>query len=515
MHSEVAQALAALLGRAVEVALADAQLRADLRRLAEAFLAASNVEAPAPATDAAETLVATAEEWAQPAPVLDSSAPPDESQFPEAPAAPLPKLTLGQPVLPRTSSITLPPRLAGAAVADLATIQARCLLKAEAARWAAARQRLLADGANYVTQIEPKDRDIIARAKALPDCFLWMCHRDGPSPANLELYEQVAGCFEAAAEALGVVKLIQDNPEAHQDELGAALDLMAEAQSALRVAAIEIDWGVDSDQAHIFNWLKTTTSQQQIFVQRHMRVDDPADPARWPELVSRIQSLDARLGEEQQRVRQRKKLLGKVRHKASLIAQYPEQAEGAWRILADTVDELVSDGLPPSNRELRELLLPVRDDLPDDLPLPMGAQRVLAEVDRYLASCSVEEGTLAAASTPQVQEIARIVGGKSMLLIGGENRPAAHRALEEAFCLGELIWIGSQNHQSVDDFRPYVARPDVALVLLAIRWSSHSYGDVKDFCDRYGKPLVRLPGGYNPNQVAAQIQAQCSQRLRV
>jgi len=36
---------------------------------------------------------------------------------------------------------------------------------------------------------------------------------------------------------------------------------------------------------------------------------------------------------------------------------------------------------------------------------------------------------------------------------------------------------------------------------------------VKGFCKRYGKALVRLPGGYNPNQVAAQILAQCSGQL--
>jgi hypothetical protein len=51
------------------------------------------------------------------------------------------------------------------------------------------------------------------------------------------------------------------------------------------------------------------------------------------------------------------------------------------------------------------------------------------------------------------------------------------------------------------------------LVLLAIRWSSHAFGDVKQFCDRHGKPLVRLPGGYSPNQVAAQILAQGSEQL--
>ena len=51
-------------------------------------------------------------------------------------------------------------------------------------------------------------------------------------------------------------------------------------------------------------------------------------------------------------------------------------------------------------------------------------------------------------------------------------------------------------------------------MLLAIRWSSHSFGDVRDYCERYGKLLVRLPGGYHPNQVAHQLLTQVGLRLR-
>jgi hypothetical protein len=76
-----------------------------------------------------------------------------------------------------------------------------------------------------------------------------------------------------------------------------------------------------------------------------------------------------------------------------------------------------------------------------------------------------------------------------------------------------LVWIETKEHQAVDAFEPLIARPDVALVLLAIRWSSHAFGDVKQICDRHGKLLIRLPGGYNPNQVAAQILAQSSAQL--
>jgi hypothetical protein len=35
------------------------------------------------------------------------------------------------------------------------------------------------------------------------------------------------------------------------------------------------------------------------------------------------------------------------------------------------------------------------------------------------------------------------------------------------------------------------------------------------FRGRHHKPLVRLPAGYSPNQIAAQILSQCSERLRM
>jgi hypothetical protein len=46
------------------------------------------------------------------------------------------------------------------------------------------------------------------------------------------------------------------------------------------------------------------------------------------------------------------------------------------------------------------------------------------------------------------------------------------------------------------------------------RWSSHSYGELKRFCDRHGKLFVWLPGGYSPNQFASQIMAQRGDLLR-
>jgi hypothetical protein len=94
---------------------------------------------------------------------------------------------------------------------------------------------------------------------------------------------------------------------------------------------------------------------------------------------------------------------------------------------------------------------------------------------------------------------------KRMVIIGGDRRPHAYEALKSAFGLKELIWIVTREHESTDKFVPCISRPDIDVVLLAIRWSSHSYGDVKTICDRFGKEFHRLPAGYNPRQVAHQI----------
>ena len=109
--------------------------------------------------------------------------------------------------------------------------------------------------------------------------------------------------------------------------------------------------------------------------------------------------------------------------------------------------------------------------------------------------------------------MARLLAGKSLVLIGGRRRRDSQEALRKAFGLESLLWIETKEHQSIESFKPMIARPEVAMVLLAIRWSSHGFGEVSHLCERHGKPLVRLPGGYSPNQVAAQILAQCSEQL--
>lgn len=428
----------------------------------------------------------------------------------------LPELTLGRtPVTVEHIAASFPKYPTISAESDLSLIEARCRLKAQGSRWAARRHRGISEGANFALDIAPVDRDFIARAKSLADCFLWMCHPEAPAPSDFDRYEDVGGCFDAVANVVTLLRQFQDEPESPRSEFEKLLNLLAEAQSSLRVAIAAIHGPTDPDQMQIFNWLKATATDKHVFMPQYMRIDDPADPSQWGDLYARIEAMSSVMQETKRHDKHRRKLLGKVRHKLSLISTEPEAAAAHCQILAATVEELVNDGLPPSNRELQELLVPVIDGLPDLIEVPKGFQLVLREIDRFLATCSTKGATSVIPPTPEVLEIAHLLQGRSMVLIGGDRRPGSCQALKNAFNLRDLTWIETREHESISSFESHIARPDVAVVVLAIRWSSHSFGEIREFCERHGKPLVRLPGGYNPNQVAAQIMSQCSERLSV
>jgi hypothetical protein len=466
-----------------------------------------------------------AEAVAQPAFVAEEAAhldgPAEPLAAPEEPAparlGPIDLLPSARPAeSAELSRVPRMPLFIPASEVDFQLVEARCRLKADGARWAATRRRKLAEGANFRHDIAPQDADIIARARELPDCFLWMNQPGGPSLADYPLLEDLAGCFEAVADASALVRLVTTGQENGRDVLERVLNLTAESQSALRGAIMRVGGPTDRDQGQVFAWLRMTTEEERIFIPRYMRLEDVADSTRWATIRTRISAFKQSLESVRQLEKQRKKLSGKIGYYLKKIAAGTEEEQHEnWRAIASAVDELVKNGVPPSNTEVRDLLLPVLEDMPDLPDLPRGFQLVLREIDRYLASRRPEtEVSSTPAPTEEVRQVARLLAGRRVVLIGGECRPYAKTALEEAFDLEELTWIETREHQTIEGFEPFIARPDVAVVILAIKWSSHSYGEVRVFCERHGKPLVRLPGGYNPNQVAHQILSQCGERLR-
>ncbi len=500
--------------RLIDLSAEDAVLRAELRALAEKILAATanaadvNGKAQANSPSAA-TVDATIEARSSP-----PAAQVESVRRPE----PLRELTLGRSVPARREAKPGSTRPAGPAAFEdeIETIEARCRKKADAARWAAAHERWLEQGAELDDEGPSPDPEITRWADTLMNGLLWQTAADPAASVDISVLDDLGGCFEVVAEAMALVRGILDEKKAIPKALEEVLPLVSEAQSALRAAIRRIQAVDDADQIQVFDWLKAMAARYHVFIKRFMRADDPADPVRWADLLSRIERQRNRYGQTG-RGPQHEASFNRLR---SLLDEVPEGRRGGqdWPAVIEVVEDLIGKGLPPSNREIRDLLLPVIDEIPETMEMPPGFRRVLREIDRFLATHSGGLPAAAAATpepTAEVKEAARLLAGKSVVLIGGSRRRGTQEALKKALALKDLIWLETKEHQSVATFEAVVARTDVALILLAIRWSSHSFGDVKQLGERHGKPLVRLPGGYSPNQVAAQIVAQCSGQLEV
>jgi hypothetical protein len=214
------------------------ELREHVRRLAQGVLeATATPRHGVSATDNAEIAITTITDTF--VAIADAAVgASDRDSAPVALELPMPVLTLGQKSRTTEPSISLPQRWSAKVEDDLALIKARSELKAKAVRWAAIRSRRMAEGDVFSTEIAPGDREIIDDAKRLPNCFLWMSRPNAPAARDPRLSVNVAGCFDAVANVLGILMELQFEPGVNQPEFEQALDLLAEAQSALRVGIL-------------------------------------------------------------------------------------------------------------------------------------------------------------------------------------------------------------------------------------------------------------------------------------
>ncbi len=400
-----------------------------------------------------------------------------------------------------------PPPTRRAGPAPIATIRQRLQLKHQATEIARERAEARLRG-EPVAAPGRSFNEVIARAKTQPNCYLWMCNPEHNSvpPAS---WAEAGQCFSVLLRALTVFEEAQRTPDNH-DSIAPALHLLAEAQSAVRTASSSLNVE-DADQMDLYLHLLDWSGSEQIFITRYMRADDRADPARWQNLSVRVDALAQKIAGVDAARKSRSELLGKIRYEAGVLGRNPLQPMDNWGKIITSVDQIISAGLPPSNAGLRTMLVRHLDDMPAELELPENFRRFLHEVDTHLAT--QEPGAAAPqesrAPTLEVQKVAAFLSGSQVVIIGGDCRHEARRSMISAFGLADLNWIETRAHQTSSQFESAVARDNVKLVLLAIRWSSHSFGDVKTFCDRYSKPLVRLPRGYGVNQMAVEICNQC------
>lgn len=111
-----------------------------------------------------------------------------------------------------------------------------------------------------------------------------------------------------------------------------------------------------------------------------------------------------------------------------------------------------------------------------------------------------------------VQAVRSCVKGKEIVLIGGKPNREAAKQVEQALGV-RLNWIETRGNESYRDFKSDVEREKTFLVMILICRVRHGHGQVKGLCEKAQKHYVRLPRGYNPNQLAYEIRNQCGKVL--
>lgn len=431
--------------------------------------------------------------------------------LPVSPPAPRPSLEelaglvqTFKPVAALSRSAAPPVRPGGPA--PLVTIQARLKIKRDAIAQAVERSEAKTRG-EKVPSTGEWYHDVISQAKALPNCYLWMC-QSRHDDTTLQKWKKTAACFYVMSKALFLVEESR-KMDVGRSVLERTLMLLAEAQSMVRSACKEFDFE-DADQLDVYLHLLDWSAAEQRYITRYMKADDLADPDQTEDLLKRIEALFSEVASINAQKKVRNNLLGKIRYELKMLGNRPSDPTSNWTKIVGSVDQLISLGLPPNNTELRSALIDHLDEIPETIEISEEFKQFLAATDDYLSTQTSDVPFREDAPIPELTKAAAYLKGSSIVMIGGQCRHESKIALISALGLSEINWIETRPHETTSQFESAIARSEVKLVLLAIRWSSHSYGDVKSFCDKHKKKLVRLPRGYGVNQVAAEICNQCS-----
>lgn len=258
---------------------------------------------------------------------------------------------------------------------DLALIAERCRLKAEGARWAVERDELLRDGADFSFDVRPGDQDVIGRARQLPNCFLWMNQPRSDIWSRAENYLLLADCFETLAECVDALLATAELED--RSQFMAAVDMTAEAQSALRTAVSRVESHPDSDQQMVYYWLRNRANQERFYISRFMKISDPADPGRNDDVHDRAFELLEEIAPEQHLASQIERGMARARHHIDRIATAEDVSdEYDWARVADALEAVIECGIACDSGELVELIKPYAAQLIDQ-SWPQGFQDLL------------------------------------------------------------------------------------------------------------------------------------------
>jgi hypothetical protein len=292
------------------------------------------------------------------------------------------------------------------------------------------------------------------------------------------------------------------------------LECLAEAQSGLMATLRDVEFEDRDVQLPVFYWLRWYTQTAQVYLPQYLSRDRSASPEAWEAALGRQ--------EEARRARDRSASQSKVQKTALNDIRFDARRFGAldederarvWKKIDASLVRYAQAGGDPEAGHVREAVAPLRGEA-----VPEGASDLLRSLLREREAReddADEDATPTRAESAEIAAVRDVLRGRVMVLIGGIEKAKPRERLREAFDLEDVAWITTGEHESLSRFEPEIARPETAVVVVMIRWASHSYEGAKALAEKHGKLYLRLPRGYNPAQIAHEFLKQNSARAGV
>jgi hypothetical protein len=321
----------------------------------------------------------------------------------------------------------------------------------------------------------------------------------------------LSGCFDAAAEAMAVFRFAGTADTDSSPTISNSLTLLAEALLALREGLKGCGRFKDEDHAEAFELLKDAANSCGVRVPFGMHLDDELDPDEFVSIAGRTLVIAKDIKAAERIREERGQLLDVLSEKA---VKHDHLHPKALAEMETIVERLLATGLQPSRNEFRRALGGISESLQATCQNSPALMKVVTAISTPRRPQMQAQARGKAGVASEVQKVADLLRGKSMVIIGGEERHERTEEIKRSFGLAHVRWISVRHSHSYRDFSPAIEAEAVAVVVLLSRFVPESFRKCKKLCRNASVPQVSISGGYGVNQLAAAILNQAGDRLK-
>lgn len=386
---------------------------------------------------------------------------------------------------------------------DMDKVEARSRWKEAALRFAV-EQRRAGDGeSEHLAKLESRLREERTQHE---ETYPWML--EDTNGGSDEALLDAADCYDVVATVANRIAELQNTGTLDEGAPSELLYLIAEAQSALLAALSKVGQRTDSDQRDLFLWLKDQTHRHRIYVDRHMRLEDPADAKGSADRLLRLSERVDQANAGAVVSRERGQMLNKLRFHARKCLESQRILGGDATTLISTLVHWKELGLDLADRSVVDLMGPLEEFAEGELA------ELLAEINTADVVFPVDTALLTEAPRrSSTDEACQLLAGQSVLAFEQEGDCDAPK-LSAGLGLAQLEVVAVPEAPTEQQLEAWIDGNDSKLVLLGRRLDEDSYEIFKRICLDRGRLFVRLPDGFEPAHVARQVIRQVGWRLR-